>query len=78
MIKREDRNGVLLLQLDRGATNPLSPELVEELAAALDEASNGARALVLAGAAGKFLSIGFDIPVLLPLDREAMRGFETA
>ncbi len=77
MIKVENRDGVALLQLDRGVTNPLSTELLTELRRAVKLAGKdeNVKALVLTGTSEKFLSIGFDIPALFPLDREAMRTF---
>jgi enoyl-CoA hydratase/carnithine racemase len=77
MIKIETRETVACLQLDRGVTNPIDSELLDELRERLRgaESDEGVRALVLTGVSEKFLSIGFDIPALYPLDREGMRDF---
>ena len=75
MLERIQHGAVLELQLDRPPVNALDPTLVEALLAALAEAPrSGARALVLSGRPGMF-SAGLDVPVLLALDRPAMRRF---
>ncbi len=77
MIKVENRGSVLALHLNRGVTSPLNTELLVELRKALRTANqdDAIRALVLTSASDKFLSIGFDIPALFPLDRDGMRDF---
>jgi 3,2-trans-enoyl-CoA isomerase len=69
MITIQDHGPVRELRLSRPPANALSPELVDALAAALEQAPHdGARALVLSGAPGLF-SGGLDVPLLLTLDR---------
>ena len=77
MVKVENWDGVALLRLDNGAANPLNMELLTELRRAVKLAGRdeSVKALVLDSASEKFLSIGFDIPALFPLDREKMRVF---
>jgi enoyl-CoA hydratase/carnithine racemase len=77
MINLENRDSVALLRLNRGTTNALSLELVEELAAAVGEAKAdpAVRGVVLAGSNEKFLSIGFDLPPLVEMSREEFKVF---
>ncbi len=77
MIKVETLAGVAQLQLDRGVTNPLSAELLTEFRRALEtiDRDEKVKALILTSVSEKFLSIGFDIPALYPLDRNGMRDF---
>ena len=72
MILTIDHGAVRELQLQRPPANALSPELIVALKQAVESAApDGARALVLSGAAGRF-SAGLDVPLLLTLDRPAM------
>lgn len=69
LVLLESERDIAIVRLDRGVTNALNLDLVAELAEAvrtvrLDPALLG---LVLASSNDKFLSIGFDIPNLLPL-----------
>lgn len=73
MIVTTDHGPVRELRLDRPPANALSPELIAALAAAVRTApQEGARALVISGAPG-MLSAGLDVPLLLNLDRPAVR-----
>lgn len=72
MIKTIEHGAIRELRLDRPPVNALSPELILALRKAIQVAlGEGARALILSGAHGRF-SGGLDIPVLLGLDRSAM------
>lgn len=74
MLDLIDRQDIRLLRLDRPPVNALSPELIGTLRRAIERApQEGARALVLAGSPKRF-SGGLDVPLLLELDREAIRG----
>jgi enoyl-CoA hydratase/carnithine racemase len=60
------------LQFNRPPANAFSPEFIVALKQAVESAAqDGARALVLSGAPGRF-SAGLDVPLLLTLDRPAM------
>jgi enoyl-CoA hydratase/carnithine racemase len=73
MITTIDHGPVRELRLSRPPANALSPELIAALGEAVAGApGEGARALVLSGSPGMF-SGGLDVPVLLPLDRSAIR-----
>jgi enoyl-CoA hydratase/carnithine racemase len=79
MIQTLDHGAVRELRLDRPPANALSPELIAALRDALAGApGDGARALVLSGSPRMF-SGGLDVPLLLPLGRDAIaaawRGF---
>lgn len=66
---------ILELRLARPPVNALDPALIATLKRAIEQAPHdGAAALVLSGSPGLF-SAGLDIPVLLQLDRDAMRAF---
>lgn len=74
MILTIDHGAVRELQLNRPPANAFSPELIVALKQAVESAApDGARALVLSGAAGRF-SAGLDVPLLLTLDRPSMAG----
>lgn len=73
-----DRHGKLLLvELNRGVTNAINLELVQELTRIVKQAREASyvHALVLASTNNKFFSIGFDLPHLLTLAREQMEVF---
>jgi enoyl-CoA hydratase/carnithine racemase len=72
MIQMIEHGAVRELRLDRPPVNALSPELIVALREAIQCADrDGARAIVLSGAPGRF-SGGLDVPLLLGLDRPAM------
>src|SRR5258705_13809053 len=72
MIQTVEHGAVRELRLDRPPVNALSPELISALRLAIQAApDDGARALVLSGAPGRF-SGGLDVPLLLGVDRPAM------
>jgi 3,2-trans-enoyl-CoA isomerase len=72
MITVQDHGPIRELRLSRPPANALSPELVDDLGAALEQAPHdGARAIVLSGAPGMF-SGGLDVPHLLALDRDGI------
>jgi 3,2-trans-enoyl-CoA isomerase len=72
MIRTIDHGAVRELQLNRPPANALSPELIVALKQAVESApQEGARALVLSGAPGRF-SAGLDVPLLLTFDRPAI------
>jgi enoyl-CoA hydratase/carnithine racemase len=74
MITIQDHGPVRELRLARPPANALSPELVDALAAALEQAPrDGAQAIVLSGAPGMFCA-GLDVPLLLPFGRSAIRS----
>ena len=74
-VKRERRDGVAELRLDRPPVNALDPTLVDALRDGLAEAFAGdAGAVVLRGRTGVF-SAGLDLPALLALDDGDLRGF---
>lgn len=74
LVNVQDRGGLAILSLDRPPANAFSPELVADLAAAVD-ASNGARAVVLTSTSPKIFSGGWDLMKVSALSREEMEGF---
>lgn len=72
----EEHGAVGLLRMTNGATNALSPAMVEDLYQALAEAGKRFRGVVLAGGE-KFFSIGLNLPELVALDPQAMTAFWT-
>ncbi|HJU27422.1 MAG TPA: enoyl-CoA hydratase/isomerase family protein [Rhodanobacteraceae bacterium] len=73
--KIEHEHGIRELRLARPPVNALNPELVRALRDAVQAAPReGAVALIVSGSSGIF-SAGLDVPFLLTLDREGMRGF---
>jgi len=77
MISVDCRGSVMLAKFNRGVTNALNPEFVQELGEVLQrvESDVTVRGLVLGSSNEKFFSIGLDIPDLYPLDREDFRDF---
>jgi Delta3-Delta2-enoyl-CoA isomerase len=74
LVSRIDHDRVRELQLARPPVNALDPALIAALRAALKAASDdGCAAVVLSGSPG-FFSAGLDVPALLRLDRERLRG----
>lgn len=74
MLQTIDHGPVRELRLDRPPANALSPELIAALGeAVLAAPGEGARALVISGAPGRY-SGGLDVPLLLTLDRAAIRS----
>ncbi len=72
MIQTIDHGPVREIRLNRPPANALSPELITVLREAILNAPNdGARALVLSGAPGRF-SGGLDVPLLIQLDAAAI------
>jgi len=72
MILTIDHGAVRELQLSRPPANAFSPEFIVAMKKAVESApQDGARAIVLSGAAGRF-SAGLDVPLLLTLDRPAI------
>jgi len=73
-VQTDVRDGVAVLTIDRPKANAFSPELVAELSAALSSQA-GARAVVLASSLPGMFSAGWDLPLLVDRDREAMEEF---
>jgi enoyl-CoA hydratase/carnithine racemase len=72
MLQTFDHGPIRELRLDRPPANALSPELIAALRLGIESApGEGARALVLSGAPGRF-SGGLDVPHLIQLDRPAI------
>jgi enoyl-CoA hydratase/carnithine racemase len=70
----EHQGNVAVLTLNNGVTNPIGPDLVNELSENLHEIRNEASGMVLCGGE-KFFSIGFDLPVLIKMNRPEMSDF---
>ena len=70
----ESHGAVAVLRLNNGATNPISPELLDDLADVLTRIKGEFKGMVLAGGE-KFFCIGLDLPGLLPLGRKEMVEF---
>src|SRR5690606_31965354 len=77
MLEKIDHGAVREIRLARPPVNALSPELVVALEAALAEAGEQARAIVLSGQPGMF-SAGLDMKALLARDRAQMAEFWAA
>jgi enoyl-CoA hydratase len=76
LVRKEDRDGVAILTLDRPRANAFSPELVADLRTAL-LSSRDARAVVLASSQ-RIFSGGWDLPTIVSFDRPAMTEFVDA
>lgn len=80
LISVEKKKKIAIIQLSHKSTNAISLELIEGLVEAIEnvKADESLRAVVLTSANEKFLSIGFDIPSLLPLSQDDFRSFYRA
>jgi enoyl-CoA hydratase/carnithine racemase len=77
LITIEKKKNVTIVQLSHKTTNAISMDLVHELTAAVEavKTDDAIRSMVLTSANEKFLSMGFDIPSLLPLDQGQFSDF---
>jgi len=77
LIRIERFDPIAVLELNRGVTNALNLQLLQELAEAIRLVRESAeiRSLVLTSANDKFFSIGLDIPHLLDLGQEDAASF---
>ena len=76
-VKIEAQGAVAVLRLNNGVTNAISPELIDDLTAALIRIKNEFKGMILAGGE-KFFCIGLDLPGLLQLSRTEMTEFYVA
>ena len=74
LVTLETRDEIAILTLERPKANAFSPDLVSELSTTL-AAQSKARGIVLASALPGIFSAGWDLPLLVDCDREAMEGF---
>lgn len=73
MILKLDHGPVREIKLNRPPVNALSTELIVNLRQAIEKApQDGARAIVISGAPGRF-SAGLDLPLLIGFDREHIK-----
>lgn len=70
LVSLDITNDIAVLRMDDGKANALSYAMMDELDAALDRASKEAKAVVLAGRAGKFCA-GFDLKTMMAGVKEA-------
>ena len=77
MITLEVRDHVAVASMVAGVTNPLSRQLVDELAEVVDRVTqdSAVRGFVLRSSNDKFFSIGFNIPELFELGEDAFAAF---
>lgn len=71
-LERETHEGILTLTLDDGAKNALRPETFDAFAAALHEADDDVRAIVITGREG-VLTAGLDVKFLSSAGRDGVR-----
>lgn len=72
----EPHDRVLVIRMTNGIPNAISPSMVDDLSAALQNLPEDCRGVVLAGNT-KFFSMGLDLPSLINMDRHAMLNFFT-
>jgi enoyl-CoA hydratase/carnithine racemase len=79
-IRAERRDNVTVISLNRGTTNAINQQLVDELTKALRQVrdDSDARGVVLVSSNEKFFSIGLDIPQLFELSRDDFGAFYRA
>ncbi len=71
-LERETHDGILTLTLDDGAKNALRPETFDAFAAALHEAGDDVRAIVITGREG-VLTAGLDVKFMGSAGRDGVR-----
>jgi enoyl-CoA hydratase len=64
IVRYELSGDIAAVTMDDGKANALSPDLLDQLSAALDRAESEARAVVLAGREGRFCA-GFDLKIMM-------------
>jgi len=79
-IERELRRKVALLKLNRSVTNPINPELINDLSGHIKTSvdDKSVAGIVLTSTNEKFFSIGFDIPELIELSVKDFKKFYSA
>lgn len=77
LIRTERDENVVALRLNRGVTNALNLQLLNQLAENIRRVRDDSevRGLVLGSANEKFFSIGFDVPELLGLNKTNLKVF---
>jgi len=72
LIDLDQHDNVLVVKLNRGTTNALNLDLVNQLIEIMQSAraNPAVQAVILSSGNDKFFSIGFDIPELFPLGRD--------
>ena len=76
IIRHQLEHGVERISLNSGGGNPLTPELIADLSALLDELSAAPpRALVLDADGARIFSAGFALPVIWDWDRDRLWNF---
>jgi len=80
MITTDFHDNVMIVKLNRGVTNALNLELVNQLTEILQKTKQApdVHGLVLCSSNDKFFSIGFDIPQLIELERPDFQVFYRA
>ena len=77
LLEISHENDLSVIKLNNGVTNAISPDLVSELQRAINDAKNNSRGILISGGE-KFFSIGFDLPVLIQLERQEFEEFWSA
>ena len=76
IIRHQLEHGVERISLNSGGGNPLTPELIADLSAVLDELSAAPpRALVLDADGARIFSAGFALPIIWDWDRDRLWNF---
>lgn len=80
MVSIEYINQVAVVKLDNGTTNPINMKLVLSLQENLEKlkVDDEIRSIVLSSNNAKFFSIGFDLPLLIQLNRDELQNFYEA
>lgn len=76
-IQIERHGSTAVIILNRGTTNAINPELLDDLTASMDDFKDddSVHSLILTGNNEKFFSIGFDLPAISRMTRENFAGF---
>ncbi len=72
LVNYSEEEHYCLLQMDDGKANALGFDMLGQLNAALDQAENAGKVVIIAGRPGKF-SAGFDLSVMAKQDQDTLR-----
>jgi enoyl-CoA hydratase/carnithine racemase len=76
-IELEKHDEITILRLNQGTTNPLNLEFIQEISKNMELLKNdpNVRGVVITSGNDKFLSIGFDLPILFKQNKNEVKTF---
>jgi enoyl-CoA hydratase/carnithine racemase len=76
-VELEKHDEITILRLNQGTTNPLNLEFIQEISKNMELLKNdpNVRGVVITSGNDKFLSIGFDLPILFKQNKNEVKTF---